>query len=213
MTNVLDNIKWLGHDGFIVKDNDTSMVIDPFQVEKGEPVDIIFVTHAHYDHCSVDDIPKFLKDSTIIVTEPQSAEMLEKAGIKQEVKVVKPGDTLEVAGIPVEVVPAYNTNKDFHPKDKNWLGFIITVGGQRLYHSGDTDHIPEMKDYKADIALLPVSGTYVMTADEAVEAAKDIGPKTAIPMHYDAIVGTAADADTFKNKLSGVCEVFLPERY
>lgn len=216
MTNVLNNIQWLGHDGFIVKDNDTSMVIDPFQVEKGEPVDIIFVTHAHYDHCSVDDIPKFLKDSTIIVTEPQSAEMLEKAGIKQEVKVVKPGDTLEVADVTVEVVPAYNTNKEFHPKDKNWLGFIITVGGQRIYHSGDTDHIPEMKDFDVDIALLPVSGTYVMTADEAVEAveaAKDIGPKTAIPMHYDAIVGTAADADTFKNKLSGVCEVFLPERY
>lgn len=213
MTNVLDNIKWLGHDGFIIKDDSTTMVIDPFQVGKGEPADIIFVTHAHYDHCSVDDIPKFLKDSTIIVTEPQSAEMIAKAGIKQEIQVVKPGDSLEIAGIPVEVVAAYNTNKEFHPKDKNWLGFIITVGGQRLYHSGDTDHIPEMKGFDADIALLPVSGTYVMTADEAVEAAKDIGPKTAIPMHYDAIVGTAADADTFKNKLSGVCEVFLPERY
>jgi L-ascorbate metabolism protein UlaG (beta-lactamase superfamily) len=103
---------------------------------------------------------------------------------------VKPGDKITVSGIAIEAVPAYNTNKQFHTKDKNWVGYIFTAKGQKIYIAGDSDYIPEMKTFNVDIALLPVSGTYVMTADEAVKAALDIKPKIAIPMHYGAIVGT-----------------------
>ena len=116
---------------------------------------------------------------------------------------------MTIAGIEIEVVPAYNLDKAFHPRNNNWLGFIITIDGIRVYHSGDTDLIPEMDTFSVDIALLPVSGTYVMTAEEAVEAAKRLSPKLAIPMHYGAVVGSGEDALRFKEALEGTCEVVV----
>ena len=204
VNDVVKNITWLGHDGFLIKGDDQVIVIDPFQVNECEPADIILVTHEHYDHCSPEDIQKIQKASTVIVTEANSAEKL-----SGDVRVVRPGEKLTVSGIPVEVVPAYNTNKDFHPKQNGWLGFILTVDGVRIYHAGDTDLIPEMDSIKADIALLPVSGTYVMTAEEAVDAAKTIKPQVVIPMHYGAIVGSADDARRFCDAMAGTCEVVL----
>jgi len=202
--DVVKNITWLGHDGFLIKGDGKAIVIDPFQVKECEPADIILVTHEHYDHCSPEDIKKIRKESTVIVTEADSAKKL-----SGDVRAVQPGDKLTVSGIPIEAVPAYNKNKNFHPEQNGWLGFIVTVDGVRIYHAGDTDLIPEMDSFKTDIALLPVSGTYVMTAEEAVEAAKMIKPKIAIPMHYDAIVGSADDARRFCDAVAGTCETVL----
>lgn len=203
-SNLLKNIKWLGHDGFEITSGDTRIVIDPYQVQNGRPADILLVTHSHFDHCSPEDIRQLKKPSTVIVTEPESAGKL-----SGDIRIVKPGDRLTVEGISIEAVPAYNTNKDFHPRANQWLGFIVTVAGTRIYHAGDTDLIPEMDDFVVDIALLPVSGTYVMTAADAVEAAKRLRPKIAIPMHYDAIVGSFKDAEAFKKALTGICEVVV----
>jgi len=202
--DMVKNITWLGHDGFLIKGDGKAIVIDPFQVKQCEPADIILISHEHYDHCSPEDVNKIRKDSTVIVTEAQSASKL--AG---DVRVVQPGDKLTVSGIPIEAVPSYNTNKSFHPKEKGWLGFIVTVEGVRIYHAGDTDRIPEMASFQADIALLPVSGTYVMTAEEAVEAARLMKPKVVIPMHYGAIVGSADDAKRFSEALRGTCQVVV----
>ena len=202
--DMVKNITWLGHDGFLIKGDGKAIVIDPFQVKQCEPADIILISHEHYDHCSPEDVNKIRKDSTVIVTEAQSATKL--AG---DVRVVQPGDKLTVSGIPIEAVPSYNTNKSFHPKEKGWLGFIVTVEGVRIYHAGDTDRIPEMASFQVDIALLPVSGTYVMTAEEAVEAARLMKPRVAIPMHYGAIVGSADDAKRFSEALRGTCQVVV----
>jgi L-ascorbate metabolism protein UlaG (beta-lactamase superfamily) len=202
--DMVKNITWLGHDGFLIKGDGKAIVIDPFQVKQCEPADIILISHEHYDHCSPEDVNKIRKDSTVIVTEAQSATKL--AG---DVRVVQPGDKLTVSGIPIEAVPSYNTNKSFHPKEKGWLGFIVTVEGVRIYHAGDTDRIPEMESFQVDIALLPVSGTYVMTAEEAVEAARLMKPKVVIPMHYGAIVGSADDAKRFSEALRGTCQVVV----
>ncbi len=199
---MLNNIKWLGHAGFSISAGDITIVIDPFDIGECDQADIILISHSHYDHCSVEDIDKIKKPSTIFITEPESAEQL-----SGDIRVVKPGDKLTISEIPIEVVPAYNTNKDFHPKSKNWLGFILTIGDKRIYHTGDTDLIPEMNTFSADIAFLPVSGTYVMTADEAVNAAKLLKPEIAIPMHYDSIVGSKEDALKFQDALKGICEV------
>jgi L-ascorbate metabolism protein UlaG (beta-lactamase superfamily) len=204
INDVVKNITWLGHDGFLIKGDGKAIVIDPFQVKQCEPADIILISHEHYDHCSPEDVKKIRKDSTVIVTEAQSA-----AKLSGDVRVVQPGDKLTVSGIPIEAVPSYNTNKTFHPKENGWLGFIVTVGGVRIYHAGDTDRIPEMGSFRVDIALLPVSGTYVMTAEEAVEAARMIKPKVVIPMHYGAIVGSADDAKRFSEALQGTCEVVV----
>ncbi|MBU4503603.1 MAG: MBL fold metallo-hydrolase [Proteobacteria bacterium] len=202
--NMLKNIKWLGHSGFAINAHDKIIVIDPFQIKEIVPADIILITHSHYDHCSIEDIDKIKKPETVIVTEAESAKKL-----SGNVRVVKPGDKITVSGVQIKAVEAYNTNKAFHPKTNGWLGFILTVDGIRIYHAGDTDLIPEMDKFETDIALLPVSGTYVMTAEEAVEAVKRLKPEIAIPMHFDSIVGSKEDAVKFKKYLEGICEVEL----
>ena len=203
---MVKNIHWLGHDTFKIT-GEKVLYTDPFKVKKKDMADIILITHEHYDHCSPDDIKKLQGPQTVIVAPADCA-----AKLKGNIKIVKPGDTLDVSGIRIEAVPSYNTNKQFHTKERGWVGYIVTVSGERIYLAGDTDYIPEMKTFRADIALLPVSGTYVMTADEAVQAALDIKPNIAIPMHYGSIVGTLDDAKKFSEKLKGKIVVeILPE--
>ena len=201
---MIENIHWLGHDTFRI-DNDKTIYLDPIKLEGEFPkADLILITHDHFDHCSPDDVAKLVKDGTVIVTIAAAAQKL-----KGDVRVVGPGESLVVLGIPIETVPAYNVNKfrspgvPFHPKESGHVGFIVTVGGVRIYHAGDTDVIPEMDDIEADIALLPVGGTYTMVAGEAAEAASRIKPQVAIPMHWGDIVGSAEDAQRF----SDLCEM------
>ena len=150
---------------------------------------------------------KLKHDKTVIITEKDSA-----AKLSGDIRIVSPGETITLDAVTVEAVAAYNVNKNFHPKAKGWLGFVVTVDGIRIYHAGDTDFIPEMKALDVDIALLPVSGTYVMTAPEAVEAALAIGPKIAVPMHYGSIVGAVSDAETFRSALEGKIDVHILAR-
>jgi L-ascorbate metabolism protein UlaG (beta-lactamase superfamily) len=112
--------------------------------------------------------------------------------------VIEPGQRIDLGnGVIVEAYPAYNVDKDFHPKANGWVGYVVEVGGRRVYIAGDTDRIPEMKGIRCDVAFLPVGGTYTMTAEQAAAAAKDISPKLAVPMHWGNIVGTRADAERF----------------
>ena len=204
MSKIVEHIHWLGHDSFRI-DGPVTIYVDPWKLPAGAPqADLILITHDHFDHCSPEDVEKIRKADTVVVTIAAAAKQL-----KGNVQVVKPGDKLTVKGIPIEAVSAYNVNKKFHPKNAGHVGFIFTVAGQRIYHTGDTDFIPEMKGFQVDIALLPVSGTYVMTADEAVQAAQAINPKTAIPMHYGEIVGDKADAERFRELYTGET-VILP---
>ncbi|HUU81637.1 MAG TPA: MBL fold metallo-hydrolase, partial [Acidobacteriota bacterium] len=129
-----------------------------------------------------------------------------------EVMVMRPGESLTIEGVRVRAVASYNTDKNFHPRKNKWLGFIVEIEGIKVYHSGDCDFIPEMKDLEVDIALLPVSGTYVMRWDQAVDAALAINPKLAIPMHYGAIVGDSEDALNFKKALEGKIEVLVLQK-
>jgi len=203
---MLENVKWLGHDVFLITGNKT-IYTDPFHIKDASPVaDILLITHAHRDHCSPEDVMKVSGKGTIIVTTPDCMEMLKNLPHK-EIKTVKPGDRIEVEGIAIEAVHAYNTNKKFHPKANDWVGYVFRADGVTYYMAGDTDRIPEMKEIKCDVALLPVSGTYVMTAEEAVEAALDIKPGVAVPMHYGAIVGDVSDAEKFVSALKGKVEV------
>lgn len=201
-----ENIHWLGHAGFRI-DGDKVIYFDPYQIESGPQADLIFISHDHFDHCSPEDVAKIQGPETIIITEKDSAGKL-----TGDVRVIKPGETLVLDGVKILGVPSYNTDKDFHPRRNRWLGFLVEMSGISIYHSGDTDFIPEMKELNVDIALLPVSGTYVMTADQAVKAALAIGPELAIPMHYGTIVGGNQDAVTFKSALDGKVPVLILEK-
>jgi len=207
-------LTWLGHDAFRIQDGQV-IYIDPYEIGPGAKADLVLVSHEHDDHCSIDDLKKIVPPNTVIVAHAQSKNELSKLSVK-EIKIAKPGDKLSFGSVTVETVPAYNTNKFrepgkvFHPKEDGKLGFVVTVKGVRIYHAADTDHIPEMKGMAPDIALLPVSGTYVMTAKEAAEATASIKPKIAIPMHYASIVGSVKDAEEFK-KLAK-CEVKILQK-
>jgi L-ascorbate metabolism protein UlaG (beta-lactamase superfamily) len=198
---------WLGHAGFRIQNGEV-IYIDPFQIEGGAPkADIVLVSHEDEDHCSVDDLKKIVGANTVIVAHAQSKAELAKVAAK-EIRIIKPGEKADIGNVTVEGVPAYNLyrfmepGKVWHPKEDGKLGFVVTVKGVRIYHAGDTDHIPEMKNIRADIALLPVCGTYVMSPEEAAEAAAAINPKIAIPMHYDTLVtikvGDKKDAEKFQ---------------
>mgnify|MGYP001471810728 FL=1 len=203
---MVKQIAWLGHDTFRITGSKI-VYFDPFQIASGPKADVVLVTHAHYDHCSPEDVARISGDRTVVVTEKDSA-----AQLSGDVRTVAPGDKVDVEGVRIEAVPAYNIGKQFHPKANGWLGFVVEIDGVRVYHAGDSDFIAEMNDIRTDIALLPVSGTYVMTADEAVQAALAIGPKIAVPMHYGAIVGGASDAEAFAAALKGRVEVVVLEK-
>lgn len=195
----LKHIHWLGHDSYRI-DEPLVIYIDPWHLPAGSPTaDVILVSHDHFDHCSPEDIAKVRTDQTRIFANPGAAAKLEG-----EITVLTPGERVELEGLLIETIPAYNTNKDFHPKLAQHLGFILETNGERLYFAGDTDQIPEMENLKCDVALLPVSGTYVMTAEEAAQAAGVIRADIYVPMHYDAgVVGTIEDAEKFQSLTVG----------
>ncbi len=186
----LKNLKWYGHASFMIKDEKTGSkiyYIDPFEFrpEGKEKADIIFITHAHFDHCSPETVKGLVKNDTaiVLVNGCSSLKNLSKTEILAE-----PNREYEVKGFRFRTVPAYNLKEDrlkFHPKENRWVGYIMEVNGMTLYHAGDTDFIPEMKNLgKVNVAMLPIGGTYTMDVDEAIEAANAIKADITVPMHY-----------------------------
>jgi L-ascorbate metabolism protein UlaG (beta-lactamase superfamily) len=208
-------VHWLGHDSIVLQGSKT-VIIDPFKAKGDYKADVLLISHEHFDHLSEDDIKKFLSPSTTIVASKICEKQL--AQFRQEKRFVEPGSRLAVDGVTVEAVPAYNTNKFrepgkvFHPKAEQRVGYVVTLDGVRFYHAGDTDNIPEMKAIDVDVAFLPVSGTYVMTAEEAAEAVRSIKTKYAVPMHILTILGTLDDAARFKKLAADSCEVKILEK-
>lgn len=207
------DLTFLGHDGFLIRSEAVSLVVDPFHVSGSHaPVDFVLITHGHFDHCSIEDIRRFVGPGTTVIGPADIQSTILK--LEQiHLQPIEPGDILERASIKIEAVPAYNLTKFrdsdkkivFHSKQERFVGYVIKIGSTVIYHAGDTDLIPEMHNLTGHgrrgnrfVALLPVSGTYVMTAEEAVEAALVLKPELAIPMHYGAgVVGTIDDAHRF----------------
>jgi L-ascorbate metabolism protein UlaG (beta-lactamase superfamily) len=202
---LIDAREWLGHSGFRIDAGAATIYIDPYRVEEGPAADVILITHGHYDHFSPLAIERLSSDSTRVVAPASVAERL-----GGRVLSIAPGEALagEVTrGVEVAAVAAYNTSKRdpsgnaFHPREAGWVGYEVRVRGERLYHSGDTDVIPEMDGVVGvDVALLPVSGVYVMTPSEAAEAARRIQPRLAVPMHWGDHLGSFEDARTFAER-------------
>ena len=204
---MLENIEINCHSSIKISKGKT-IYIDPFKIEKdNHNADIILITHDHYDHYSPEDIEKIDKQETIIVS-PKTVKALSKM---MNVVLVEPNNTYEVKNIKIETIASYNINKQFHPKENEWVGYIIEIQETRYYIAGDTDITPENKQIKCDIAFLPVGGTYTMTAEEGAELANTIKPKIAIPTHYGSVVGNREDGESFKKLLNSdiQCEILI----
>ncbi len=195
-------IEWLGHAGFKISGKKI-IYIDPFQVASNEKADIILVTHPHYDHCSIEDLKKLVKIDTVIVAPIECHSKIAAGKFHfKEFMAIAPETSLAVYNCSITGVPAYNIGKQFHKKTDEWVGFLLNFEDKMIYHAGDTDFIPEMASFKADIAIFPVGGTYTMNAREAAQAAAMIRPKIAIPMHYGSIIGSESDAEVFKRTVA-----------
>ncbi|HVD08340.1 MAG TPA: MBL fold metallo-hydrolase [Nitrososphaeraceae archaeon] len=207
-------ITWTGHAGFKILYGNKKMYIDPYKLTKKYEnifdADIVLITHNHFDHLSIEDLKNIINERTVIVSAQECLSQLKPLKVKESIG-IDPRNNVRVDDLAVEAVPAYNVNKEFHPKNDKKIGFIIEFGNDRIYHTGDSDLIPEMKDTTPTIVLIPVSGTYVMTAEEASKAVNEmINPKIAIPMHYGTIVGNKEDAVRF-SELVTVCETKILE--
>lgn len=215
---LIDTLEWLGHSSFRVRVEGARgpvVYIDPYRVPEGPKADLIVITHGHYDHFSPRDVERLAHARTWLLGPAAVAERL-----SGQVLSIAPGESVQpegLRGVEVTAIAAYNTSKRdgggraFHPREAGWLGYELNVRGERLYHCGDTDVIPEMDAVAGcDVALLAVSGTYVMTAAEAAEAARRIAPRLAVPMHWGDHIGTRADAEEFARLAPGEVRIMAP---
>lgn len=199
---MIEGIHWLGHDTFRI-DGSSTVYVDPWKLPAGAPpADVILITHDHFDHFSKDDIAAIAQPGTVVVGPASVTHAL--TGIKGVAPVtIAAGQTVDVGTALVTAVPAYNVDKfrspgePFHPREAGGVGYVVELDGRRIYHAGDTDSVPEMRDVHCDVALLPVGGTFTMTAEEAAAACDLIDAAVAVPMHYGDIVGSRADAKRF----------------
>lgn len=197
-------LKWLGHSGFLIL-NSKVIYIDPYNISENLPkADLILLTHSHYDHCSVADLQKIVREGTRIIAPADCQSKITRFNVPIKMEIIEKGNELDFGDVKISTIPAYNIDKPFHSKDELWVGYLIKMNDVLIYHAGDTDKIPEMQKLtgykqgdKKFIALLPIGGRFTMSVEEAVEAAKLLKPNLVIPMHYGSIVGTIDDAKDF----------------
>ena len=204
-----ENIRVLTHSSIRIQSGDTVLYVDPYKVSgRPQDADYVFITHDHFDHFSPEDIEKVSCDKTVLVVpEKMRDKVLQEADETRGIIPVKPDAPYDINGFSFETVPAYNRLKPFHPKAAGWVGYIFCLDGKRIYVAGDTDATPDAKKVRCDVALVPVGGTYTMNASQAAELVNTIRPAAAIPTHYGSVAGSAADAESFRDKVDPAVHV------
>ncbi len=199
---MLENVKLLTHSSIRIA-KEKIIYIDPFKIEKDyNDADLVFCTHSHFDHFSIEDIKRVITENTKIITVAETKENLLNIGFKnKEIIIAKPNMKYNIDGVTFHTISAYNTKSDFHPKKNNWVGYNINIGNYWYYIAGDTDNTKEAQKVKCDVAFLPVGGIYTMNYKEAADLANQIMPKVAIPTHYGSLVGSRDDAKMFASRL------------
>lgn len=207
---MLEEVKINCHSSIKIQ-KDKTIYIDPFRIKNEfHDADFVFITHSHYDHFSTEDILKISRSRTIFITVLETKSGLEALGIlEDQIIVVKPNNEYEIKGIKFKTVPAYNKNKNFHPKENNWVGYIIELNDTKYYIAGDTDNIQEIQNIECDVAFLPIGGKYTMNAEEAADLADKINAKVVVPIHYGTLVGTKEDLEKFIKLTNKKVEVLI----
>jgi len=199
-------IGWLGHAGFMIKSKEGKIIfIDPYNLGGiKEKADLVLITHSHYDHCSISDIDKIVKEGTKIIITADCQSKIARSKVPLKIEITEPGREYNFGNLRVFSLPAYNIDKTFHPKEERWVGYLLKFEEVIIYHAGDTDFIPEMekltghkKEGVKFVALLPVGGRFTMCREEAFESVKVLKPDLSIPMHYGSVIGTGEDAEEF----------------
>ena len=210
ISELCKNISWFGQATIRIKTDSLTIYLDPYRIQQAEAADIILITHDHRDHLDPPSIAKLVTDKTVIVMPSSCRESAQEIKVKN-IHYLNPGETTNIGEIAVKAVPAYNIKKaKFHPKSKNYLGYVVTIGGIRVYHAGDTERIPEMKEFQCDIACLPLGQNYTMNSvQEAADAALDVKARIAIPIHYGLAEGSAEDALKFQELLNDKLKVLI----
>lgn len=212
-------IYWLKHAGFKIKTKDGVLYIDPFQLTgEQEKADVLLLSHSHPDHLDEASVHSVAKPETVVFCSQDCKEPIEKLTKVEAIHPLAPNEEKIFGHLKIETLPAYNIDKPFHPKENDWLGFIIEIEGTRIYFAGDTDVLEELEGIKCDIGLFPVAGIYAMTAEEAAGLANKIQPKVvSIPMHWGTLVddqnrkvGTLDDAKKFCELCTGPCKILSP---
>lgn len=199
---MLEPVTWFKNSAFRWSDEELTLYLDPWGIDDPTPADVILVTHAHDDHFVPDDIEKIRTPRTRIVAPADVATEL-----SGEVTVVSPGDAVDIGGVKIQCVPAYNVAEerlDFHPDRNRWVGYIVELGDGVYYHAGDTDHLPELETIRSDVAFIPVGGTFTMDVPQAAALAKAMDPGVAVPMHYGFVAGSPGDGDAFREAAAPV---------
>ena len=209
---MLENISIIHHSSIKFSDN-IKIYFDPYKInENNNDADIIFITHNHYDHYSENDIKKIYNANTKFIIPKDLEKELLNLGIKKEnIVTVAPNNNYNVLDISFKTIPAYNINKPFHPKENNWVGYLINYNNFTYYIAGDTDITEDNKLIKCDVAFLPIGGKYTMNYKEAAELTNIIKPKIVVPIHYGLIVGTTEDATEFSKLINKdiTCKILI----
>ena len=209
-----DFIELLTHSSIRLK-GDVTIYCDPFNIKEAtHDADIILLTHNHYDHFSPDDIAKVIKtDTVVLVPSSIDEEVRKKLGKKCMVLSGDAGETFDFEYTDVKMVPAYNVNKQFHPQEAGWVGYLISMDDKLIYIAGDTDINDDIIDIRCDIAMVPVGGTFTMTAKEAADLVNQIGCEVAIPTHYGSVTGDESCAQVFADAVDKSIEVNIIKQY
>ncbi len=210
----IGRIHWLGHASFRIDADAATIYIDPWKTGGGPEADLVLVTHEHFDHCSAEDVARVLGPGTLVVAPRPCAGILKGIVDGSRLRIVAPGDELTHGHVKVRAVAAYNSmpeRQGFHPLDteRPRVGYLICVDNATIYHAGDTDEIAEMQGLRPDVALLPVGGTYTMDPAQAASAARRMGARAVVPMHWGDIVGSRQDAERFAELFDG--ETFIKD--
>ena len=222
------SIKWFPPSWFQIRTKDKTVYIDPAYLrtfftrypkrieftawpdpidglpENLEKADAILITHDHKDHCKNVTVNRLRRTDTLIVAPKRCAKELGKY-----IRVIKPGEAVTFGDIKIRPVEAYNTEggsstRKLHRKG-NGVGYLLNTRGKTIYHAGDTDFIPEMRELgNVDVALIPIGGKFTMDIRDAVKAVIAINPKVAIPMHMHHL---KADPYEFKDQVEAKSEI------